>query len=829
MPPDRQNPALPAPRPLSPEQLCRRCDPARFPFDTTETLEGLTSALGQERATEAVRFGTGIRRDGYNLFAMGPPETGRHTWVRSLLEERAGREAVPPDVCYVHDFAVPHRPRALRLPPGKGQELKKDVEALVEDLRTVIPAALESDEHRARRRTLEQETKETHEKDLTALREAAEAKGIGVIRTPLGFAFAPVRDGKVLTPDEFEALPEEERKRVEADIEGLQEILRGILLKAPKWEKDLRERARALVRETTIAAVGHAIDELRRKWAPHPEVVKHLDDLQQDVLENVGDFLRTGEGGAPSGPLPPEAGEAGEPGPFRRYRVNVLVDHGASKGAPVVYEDHPTYPNLVGRVEHIAQMGALVTDFNLVKAGALHRANGGYLVLDARELLLQPYAWDGLKRALKSREVRIESLGQMLSLVSTVSLEPEPTPLAVKVVLVGERLLCALLDRYDPDFAALFKVAVDFEEDLDRGDENDLLYARLVAGVAKREGLRPLDRTAVAAVLDRSARLAGDSGKLSARVGVLADLLRQADWWAGDAGRAVVTDGDVRRAVAAQERREGRLRERVLEEIGKGTFRIDTSGALVGQVNGLSVMDGGRLAFGRPARITAKVRLGKGEVVDIEREVELGGPIHSKGVMILAAFLGARYAREHPLSLSATIVFEQSYGMIEGDSASSTELYALLSALSDVPLSQSLAVTGSVDQHGLVQAVGGVNEKIEGFFDVCRAKGLTGEHGVLLPATNVRHLMLRNDVVDAVRSGKFRIWPVETIDQGLELLTGRPAGERGGDGRFPKGSVNAAVEARLVALAERRRELGVPMGPTGPMGPMGPKIEGDAP
>ena len=539
-------------------------------------------------------------------------------------------------------------------------------------------------------------------------------------------------------------------------------------------------------------------------------MLEYLTSVQQDVIDNLDEFLGITD-------TPPAAPpEASPPRPpirtsfFRRYQVNVVVDHSGATGAPVIYEDHPTVQNLVGRIEHMAQMGALVTDFNLIKAGALHRANGGYLILDARKVLLQPFAWEELKRALRSREIRIEVLGQTLSLVSTVSLEPEPIPLDVKVILLGERMLYYTLYEADPDFGELFKVAADFEDQMDRTADNHLLYARMIGTIARQEGLRPLDRAAVARVIEQSARLAGDAEKLSTHVHSIADLLREADYWAGEAQHHVIAAMDVQHAIDAQIRRLDRVRERIQEEIQRGTILIDTQGAAVGQVNGLSVLSMGQFAFGRPSRITARVRLGRGEVVDIEREVALGGPIHSKGVLILSAYLGARYAADRPLSLSASLVFEQSYSGVEGDSASSAELYALLSALADLPVKQGLAVTGSVNQRGQVQAIGGVNEKIEGFFDTCRAQGLTGEQGVLIPASNVKHLMLRHDVVAAVAAAQFQVYAVETIDQGIELLTGVPAGERDNAGAFPAGSVNQRVEARLVELAEKRLAFGVP-------------------
>jgi lon-related putative ATP-dependent protease len=495
---------------------------------------------------------------------------------------------------------------------------------------------------------------------------------------------------------------------------------------------------------------------------------------------------------------------------FRRYQVNLLVDHSASQGAPVIYEDNPTYENLIGHVEYVAQMGALSTDFGLIRAGALHQANGGYLILDALRVLTHPYAWEGLKRALSSGKIRIESLGQALSLLSTVSLEPEAIPLNVKVVLLGERPFYYLLSQYDSEFNELFKVEVDFEDQADRSLENNLLYARLISSLARREKLLPFDRSAVARLIEQSARISGDAQKLSVHSRTLCDLLREADYWAREAERGVVAASDVERTVEAQMHRGDRVSERLREQVLHGVILIDTGGAKPGQVNGLSVLHVGQFAIGHPSRITARVRLGRGEVVDIEREVELSGPIHSKGVLILAGFLGARYAADRPLSLSASLVFEQSYSGVEGDSASSAELYALLSALADAPIKQSLAVTGSVNQLGQVQAVGGVNEKIEGFFDLCKARGLTGEQGFLIPASNVQHLMLKRDVVEAVEAGKFHVYPIATIDQGIEILTGVEAGERDATGSFPEGSINHRVERRLIELAEKRKAEGQP-------------------
>ena len=795
-------------RPLSARKLCQECKPSQFKFKTTDDLGDLTDVIGQDRAVEAIQFGIGIQREGYNLFALGPSGTGKRTTIGQFLDLKSAAEPTPPDWIYVNDFEKPHKPRAIKLPSGLGVVLRDDMEELVEELRTAIPAAFESEDYRTRKQEVEEEFKERQDQAFAEVQKKAQERNVSLIRTPVGLAFAPMQDGEVVSPEEFQKLPEKERKQVEGEIGGLQEQLQEVIYQVRQWEREAREKMKDLDREVAMFAVGHFIDSLRQKYASLQEIVDYLNAVQEDVIENVDEFRKTEEAPQIMGiPLPPSL--TGAP-LFRRYQVNVIIDHSKSEGAPVIFEEHPTFNNLIGRVEHIAQMGALVTDFNLIKPGALHRANGGYLIVDARELLLQPYAWDGLKRVLRSRELRIESLGQALSLVSTVSLEPEPIPLDVKVILIGERLLYYLLYQYDPDFGELFKVEVDFNEEMERSPEANQLYARLIATLARRNDLRPFDRGAVAQIITRGARMAGDAEKVSVHLLSVSDLLREADYWAGEVGHKVVRASDVKRAIKAQIYRSDRVRERVQEEIQRGTILIDTQGERVGQVNGLAVLMLGNFAFGQPSRITARVSMGSGKVVDIEREVELGGPIHSKGVLILSSFLSSRYAPKHPLSLSASLVFEQSYGGVEGDSASMAELCALLSALAEVPIKQSLAITGSVNQHGQAQPIGGVNEKIEGFFDVCNARGLTGEQGVIIPTSNVQHLMLRPDVVEAVKVGQFQIYAIETVDQAIELLTGVPAGRRSRTGDFTEGSVNQRAEARLIDLAETQRDFSSP-------------------
>jgi predicted ATP-dependent protease len=797
---------------LPPAALRTRFDAAEFDFETTDDLPADTPVVGQDRAVEALEFGMTIERDGYNIFALGPPGTGRRELVTHLLEEQAADEETPPDWCYVNNFDEEREPRALRLPAGRGRAFKEDMDALIEELETALPAAFESEEYQSRREMVQEDVREDQEAALEALQEEAREDDIALIRTPQGFAFAPIRDGEVVAPDEMESMPEEEREAVQEQIEAYQDTLQDILRKVPENEREARERIEELNREMAAFAVDESINALRQKYSTLENVLDVLSAVREDLVDNADVFVQAAQNGGPPAPqaaLMQQGQQGGGQQPqldgafWRRYRVNLLVDNGDADGAPVVFEDTPNYQSLVGQVEQIAQMGALVTDFNLIQPGALHEANGGYLVVEARDLLMQPYAWEGLKRALRNDEIQIESPGQALGLIRTVTLEPEAIPLDVKIVVVGERLLYYLLDAYDPDMDRLFKVMADFEEEMDRAHEGR--YADLIATMIDEEALRPFDATAVAHVMDRSTRLVSDTEKLSGEIERIRDLVQQADYWARQNDAEVVHDAHVQRAVDAQRRRAGRLKERMQESIERDTIYIDTDGTATGQINGLSYLELGGFSFGRPHRITARVRLGEGEIVDIEREATLSGPLHSKGVLILSGFLQGRYAQDHPLSLAASLVFEQSYGGIDGDSASSAELYALLSALADVPLRQDLAVTGSVNQHGVIQPIGGVNEKIEGFFDVCRDRGLTGDQGVLIPASNTDHLMLRPDVVAAAEAGDFHVYPVETVDQGIALMTGVEAGTRDEQGAFPPDTINGRVEATLRAFAERRR------------------------
>jgi predicted ATP-dependent protease len=797
---DRPDSASRVAEELTPEAVFHACDPALLDFESTAELGDLEGVVGQERALEALRFGIGMPHDGFNLYVLGSMGLGRRTLIHDLLRDASARRSVPSDWCYVNDFEAPHRPRVLRLPPGRGQTLRQDMQQAMEAIIAALASAFQSETYRTQAQAIQDEFKERDEQAFAALREKARARNVALLRTPSGYTLAPMHDDEMLSTEAFGKLSRAEQQRLETAMEELKLDLRQLIAQIPQRQREARERQKELSLNVSGFTLDQHLGELRQRYRDLPEVLRFLEAVHADLLENAEQVRSLGEdddGG--SNP----AGQAARQ--LNRYKVNLLVSHAADQGAPVVYEDNPTFQNLVGRVEHTVQFGTLVTDFTLIKPGALARANGGFLVLDAERLLSHHFAWQALKRALRAHETRIESLESMLSLASTTTLEPEPIPLDVKVVLVGDRLLYYLLQEYDPEFGRLFKVAADFSEDIRRDAAATRLYARLIAMQQRAADLRPLTRAAVARMIEESARRAEDGERLSLHLGSLDDLLKEADYWAGQEGLPRIDAAQVARAVQARIRRLDRIREHVHGAIARGIQLVDLGGEQVGQVNGLSVFSLGEFSFGRPSRITATTRLGEGAVVDIEREVELGGATHSKGVLILSAYLAGRFSRNVPLSLAASLTFEQSYGPVEGDSASVAELCALLSALAEAPVRQSLAVTGSVNQHGQVQPIGAVNEKIEGFFDVCAAAGLTGEQGVIVPAGNRPHLMLREDVVDAVRTGRFHVYAVEHVDQAAALLTGLPAGQSDADGQWPSASLNGRVQARLSELARLRQ------------------------
>jgi len=802
-----------APDPLPAEALYRRTDLDGLDFRTTADLEDVETLVGQDRALDAVRFAARMRARGYNLFVMGAKGSGKHTAVRNYLTERASSLPPPDDWVYVNDFDDTHRPNCLQLPPGTGPAFKRRIASLIKDLGDTVPSLFEGDDYRLKREAIEKQFAERSEAPFKAVAEEASRRGLILVRTQQGLVVAPVEDGKPMPPERFEALPEEQRTALQARIMEVQVHLRAAIHKTPILQREHQAAVRALDRGEAGTLVDLELAEAREGLDLPAAAAAWLARLRDDLIDNVAVFVRRPEGGQSEGGQsedgPSEKTQAPDSPPgagFRRWDVNVLVTNDATGGAPVVSEDHPTLGRLIGRIEHRAQMGAMLTDFTLIRPGALHVANGGYLLLDAQKLLTNAYAWDALKRALYAERVLIEGPMESAATALMVSIQPCPIPLSVKVVLFGDQRVHAALSAMDPDFTDLFKVAADFDDIMDRDAAHDLLYARLIATVQRRAGLRPFDRAAVERVIEHCSRLVSDSQKLTTRVGVIADVMREADYVGRDRRHKVIRNADVEDALEAQRYRLDRVERRLREQILRDTVCIATDGEAVGQVNGLAVLQAGQLAFGRPTRISARVRVGRGRVIDIEREVELGGPLHSKGMLILQGYLAGSFAPDVPVALQASVVFEQSYGGVDGDSASSTELYALLSALSRLPVRQGIAVTGSVDQMGRVQAIGGVNEKVEGFFDICNARGLSGDQGVMIPRANVEHLMLKPEVIEACRRGAFRIWPIDSIDQGIEVLTGVPAGERGADGAFPEGSVNRLVEDRLVGFATARRK-----------------------
>lgn len=781
-------PAPPA-TPLPVASLYRHCAREELPFDSTDGLQPLTFELGQERALEALDYGLAVSVPGFNVFLAGSTGSGRRELLRGLLERRrADRASVPSDWCYVNNFDDAAKPIALRLPAGRGRQLRADMQQTVEELLTVLPATFQGDEYQARVQELGELFQDRESEALQALAEKASAQGVAMLKTPSGYTLAPLKDGDVLAPAEFEKLPDAERGAILAAIEHLKEKLKGIVRQLPGWKKESRDRFRELNRDFCRQAVSPLFEKLRSSYSDQPTVVEWLTSAEAAVMDEAETFTQQQHDSAIPDNLRERVRE------FPQFSVNVLIDHGDSDGVPVVHEDNPSFGNLLGRAEQVAQMGTLVTDFTLIRAGALHRANGGYLVLEAEKVLANAFAWTALKRTLHAGEVRIQSLDQVFSFGSTVQLEPEAIPLNVKVILLGDYLTGYLLQEYDPEFATLFKVSADMAPDVARTQDSTHLFAHLLASVQRRDGLLPIDRGGIARCVELASRLAGDAARLHLHQGRLGNVLVEADFLARRDGASKIEGRHVASALDAAERRRSQWQERAQEQILRERTLVATSGDVVGQINGLAVHSLGDHHFGLPTRITATARLGSGKVLDIEREVDLGGRIHSKAVMIISALLANRWARERPLPLAATLVFEQSYGGIEGDSASVAELAALVSAIADVPLRQDLAVTGSLNQHGAVQPIGGVNEKIEGFFDLCAARGLSGSQGVVIPAANRDQLMLATRVREAVGAGQFAVYAVATADDALTLLTG-----------VSIEAIDAAMDSRIEGLIQQAR------------------------
>ncbi len=784
------------------EKLRVECDPRLVRCKTTKEITPLEGIIGQERAVKALRFGLDIKERGFNIYVAGLPGSGRKTAVRDFLQEMAKGKPVPPDWCYVNNFNDPFLPRSIKLPPGRGKEFQREVNNFIDEARSILPKAFESEDYATKKeaaiRTIEEERKEL----LTRLNERAQQEGFVLRSTPIGVLIVPVVQGKPLSDQEFIAMPAQVRDQIQQKRDKLRSELRSAMRQLRGLERKVSEEIQKLNRDVAIYAIGHLVDGLMEKYKDFSDVKTFLEDVRNDILESLTQFIKEPE--AAQVPFPvPWLKEL----PFRKYEVNVIVDNSNLQGAPVIMELNPTHHNLFGRIEKEAQFGVLTTDFTMIRGGSLHRANGGYLVLPVEDLLRNLFSYDSLKRALMNERISIEEAGERLGYITTKGLRPEPVPLDVKVVLIGNPLLYHQLYLLDMDFKELFKVKADFDTAMDRTDENIRKYAAFVCTLCRKEKLKHLDASAVARTVEYSSRLSQDQRKLSTRFGEVADIIREANFYALQENSEYVTADHIKKAVEEKIYRSNLVQEKIRKMIERNILLVDTDGEAAGQVNGLSVMSLGDFSFGAPSRVTASVGLGREGIIDIQREAKLAGPIHTKGVMILSGYLAEKYAQDKPLSLSARVVFEQSYGMVEGDSASSTELYALLSSLSDLPIKQGIAVTGSVNQKGEVQAIGGANEKVEGFFEVCKAKGLTGQQGVLIPESNVQNLMLKEEVVEAVKEGKFHIYPVKTIDQGIEILTGVKAGARRSDGNFNEGTVNHNVDKCLKAMADKLREF----------------------
>ena len=777
------------------------CDPAHFSFKTTKELPDLVDAVGQERALRSIEFGLGVHETGFNLYISGQTGTGRTSTIRNLLRQRAKNGPPPCDWVYVYNFKDADSPISLALPAGMGGVLAADMKELVEAFKKDIPKALESREYESRRSEIFEQYQSGTNDLFQQLERESEEQGFALQRTVSGLVIVPQKDGSNFTQDEYDALNEEERERIEEHGKLLTERLNEVLRQVRDNEKSTKDALAQADRDLGMSCLGHRLDPLREKYATQEKVLLYLEAVQEDILKNLEDFKPQ-----PSQPQIPGLKFPRQEPSFERYQVNLLVDNKDSDGAPIVFESNPTYNNLFGRIEHVMQYGGVAaTDFTMIKAGALHRANGGYLVIDAREVLINPFVWDALKRCIRTGEIRIEDVLEQYRFMTMVTQKPEPVPLTAKIVLVGTPWIYYLLYYLDPDYRKFFKVKAEFDSQVNRTPEVMHEYALFIATLCRDKKLLHFDRSGVACLLEYTARMVDDQHKLSSRFMEIADFVREACFWAERDGHKVVRCADVRRAADEQLYRVNRIEERMQEFFDDGTIMVDTAGEVAGQINGLSVISLGDHTFGRPSRITARTWLGQAGMVNIEREVKLSGPIHDKGVMILTGWLGSRFAQQHPLSLTASICFEQNYDGVEGDSASSTELYALLSDLSGVPIRQGIAVTGSVNQHGRIQPIGGVNHKIEGFYAVCKAKGLTGEQGVLIPRTNERNLMLREEVVKAVKNGRFHIWSIETVEEGIEILTGMVAGQADKQGRYPRGTLYHLVAQALKKMHDRMR------------------------
>ncbi len=786
------------------ERLRRYCRPDELGFETTAEVQPLKDFIGQERAVRAMQFGVTMSAPGYNVYVAGPTGTGKSTYINDVLSREAARRSVPGDWCYLYNFSNPDQPRVVSLPAGAGKGLQKDIEDLIKDLRVAIPKAFEGEEYEHQKTAIMQELEQEIEKAINGLRREAAEAGFLMKQGPNGFYFTPTRDGKKLSVDEYEALPREVQEEMEKQGRAMQQKLEEILSSTRQLERETRQKITDLDKQIVLVAAGPLLKKLKEKYGKFPRVREYLKGILDDIAKNLESIKPSAAGTVCDGQ-----------NLFDRFRVNLFVNNGETEGAPVVFENSPNYYNLFGKIEYNTQMGTLSTDHTMIKPGAIHRANGGFLVLQARDVLTDPGVWDTLKRALKNRVCVVENIGEQYRMVPTVSLRPEPIPLNIKVILVGSYQIYSLLHALDEDFQKFFKVKVDFDTEMPRTPENIAHYAAFVGAVCSRENLRHFDRTGLAELIEYGSRLAGNQNKLSTKFNEVIEVVYEAAAWAEGENAPLVGAAHVTRAVEEKIYRSSRIEERIREMMLKDVIMVDTEGEVVGQINGLSVIDLGDYSFGRPSRITASTFMGQEGVVNIERETHLSGSSHTKGVLTLVGYLGEKLAQDRPLRLSARITFEQLYEGVDGDSASSTELYCILSSLAGLPIQQGLAVTGSVNQKGEIQPIGGVTEKVEGFFKLCRERGLDGRQGVLIPVQNIDNLMLSHEVTQAVAEGKFHIYAVSNVEEGIELLTGVPAGKRGEDGKYPEGTVFGLVDAKLERYARGIKDFGPSGGGSG--------------
>ena len=785
------------------EKLRKECDSNFMQCESTKNLAPLSEIIGQERAVRALKFGLGIKDHGFNMYVAGYPGTGRKTAVKNFVEAQAKVQPVPPDWCYVNNFANPYEPKAIQLPAGKGKEFRDDMKNFIENVvRNSLPKTFESEDYAARREATIQGLENQRKQLIDELNQKAQQEGFVIQSTPIGLLLIPVLDGKPLSEEEMLALPQKTKDKLEEKREKLETELRNTMRQLVDMERKIHEALKKLNREVALYAIGNHVESIMEKYKGTPEAITYLKEVENDILENLQQFVKRGESQQQLPfPLPWLKEDL-----YKKYEVNVVIDNSDTKGAPVIVETNPTYHNLLGRTEKEAQFGVLTTDFSMIRAGAIHKANGGYLIIPVEELLRDPYTYDGLKRDLRDGNIAIEEPEERYGYLSVKTLKPQPIPLTAKVILIGDPAIYQLLFQLDNDFKELFKIKAEFDSVMDRTDDKVMQCAALICTLCEKEKLKHLDGTGVAKIVEYSSRLADDQYKLSTQFSLIADIIREANYYASQENAEFINGNHVKKTIEEKVYRSKLIQEKIQEMITRGFYLIDTVEERVGQVNGLSVMGLGDFAFGTPSRVTASIGLGREGVIDIEREAKMGGPIHTKGVLILSGYLNDKYARDKLLSLSARLVFEQSYGGVEGDSASSTELYSILSALSGLPIKQNIAVTGSVNQKGEVQAIGGVNEKIEGFFEVCKLKGFTGQQGVMIPESNVQNLMLKEEVVEAVKDGKFSIYSVKTIDEGIEVLTGAKAGQRSTDGTFEEGTVNYLVDQQLRDMADKLKE-----------------------